>query len=749
MKALFDIETNGLLPKLDRIHTLVIRDVAPENFDERKTYRFRRNDDEDTIEEGVSMLLSADYIMGHNIIGFDVPALKKIFPYFEKPADQIIDTLVLSRIVRANQKEMDFTLTKHGKLPGKLIGSHSLDAWGYRLGLHKGDYAVEMLKKGLDPWQFWNEEMEDYCVNDVDVNEVLWEALAKDMTSAKASTLEHEIHKLATEISLNGIPFDQAAAEALKSALEKKLDSIEKSVKKTFGVWYAPVKKKIIRDPYPVFTSAREKLEGQMDRLYSQRAYYSRKYEKMYQRYEQGWEGAEDALEREEPVIKSRIARADEMLTKVRASLRSFSKVNGTPDPALGEDDSRAVWGACSVSKRTQKNKRFGDRTEGAAYCPVRRIEFNPGSRPQIIDRLTEVHGWQPEEFTDKGNPKVDDAILRKLSDTIPMAKDLAEVLFHKKILGQLSYGQGSWLNNYNKDTHRIHHYINTGGTVTGRCSHNSPNLGQVPGVRVENGEAIGGREGEYGLECRQLFHTPRLGYYTEDGKDVPWLQIGADLANIEFRMLAEATAPFDDGELIAVVAGGQDVHAYNMEKTGINNRGLIKRVLFGLLYGAGDWKLGHTFDPELGDDAKREKGRELRSIVAAGLPALAQAISQAQGDAEAGFLVGLDGRRLFCRSPHSALNLRLQSGAALVAKKWAVLTWQGMLGKGYPHGWDGDFAMLAFVHDEIQTAVRDDAADVYETIVLDAAVAAGEFFDLQCPIKADAKRGHNWAECH
>lgn len=734
---------------MDRIHTLVIRDVAPENFEDRKTYRFRRNDEEDTIEEGVSLLLSADYIMGHNIIGFDVPALKKIFPYFKKPADQIIDTLVLSRIVRANQKEMDFTLTKHGKLPGKLIGSHSLDAWGYRLGLHKGDYAVEMLKKGLDPWQFWNEDMEDYCVNDVDVNEVLWEALAKDMTSATASTLEHEIHKLATEISANGIPFDQAAAEALKSALETKLDSIEKSVKKTFGVWYAPVKKKIVKDPYPIFPAEREKLEAQMDRLHSQRAYYTRKYDKLRQRYEQGWSGSEEALEREEPVIKSRIERADEMLVKVRASLRGFTKVNGVPDSKLGEDHSRAVWGDCLVSKRTQKNKRFGDRTAGAPYCPVRRIEFNPGSRPQIVDRLTEVYGWMPEEFTDKGNPKVDDAILRKLSDDIPMAKDLAEVLFHKKILGQLSYGQGSWLNNYDETTQRIHHYINTGGTVTGRCSHNSPNLGQVPSVMVEDGVAIEGREGEYGLECRKLFHTPPLGYYTEDGKDVPWMQIGADLANIEFRMLAEAAAPFDDGELISVVAGGQDVHAYNMEKTGINNRGLIKRVLFGLLYGAGDWKLGHTFDPELGDDAKREKGRELRAIVAAGLPALAQAISQAQSDAESGYLLGLDGRKLHCRSPHSALNLRLQSGAALVAKKWAVLTWQGMLGKGYPHGWDGDFAMLAFVHDEIQTAVRTDAADVYEKIVLDAAVAAGEFFELQCPIKADAKRGQNWAECH
>lgn len=749
MIALFDIETNGLLKQMNRIHTLVIRDVEPENFEDRKTYRFRRNEEEDNIEEGITMLLSADYIMGHNIIGFDIPAIKKIFPYFKKPSEQVIDTLVLSRVIRANQKEMDFTLTKHGKLPGKLIGSHSLDAWGYRLGQHKGDYAVDMLKKGLDPWQYWNKEMEDYCVNDVDVNEVLWEALNADMTTANASKLEHEIHKLATEISFNGIPFDQAAAEALKSALEMKLELIEKSVKKTFGVWYAPVKKKVVKDPYPIFTEEREKLEAQLDRLYGQREYYTRKYDKMYQRYEQGWEGSEQVLETEEPAIKARVERADQQIAKVKASLKGFSKVNGKPNAEWGEDTSRAVWGDCLVSKKTMKNKRFGDRHEGSPYCPIRRIEFNPASRPQIIDRLVEVYDWQPQEFTDKGNPKVDDAVLRKLAEKIPMATDLAEILFYKKILGQLSYGQGSWLNNYEEDTGCIHHYINTGGTVTGRCSHNSPNLGQVPGVLVEGGEAIEGREGEYGLECRRLFNTPRFGYYTEDDKDVPWVQVGADLANIEFRMLAEATAPFDGGELIAVVAGGQDVHAYNMEKTGINNRGLIKRVLFGLLYGAGDWKLGHTFNPELSDDDKRAKGRELRGIVAEGLPALSKAIAGAQSDAEKGYLVGLDGRRLHCRSPHSALNLRLQSSAALVAKKWAVLTWQGMEGKGYVHGWQGDFAMLAFVHDEIQTAVREDAADVYTQIVLDAASAAGAFFELECPIAADAKRGQNWAECH
>lgn len=356
--------------------------------------------------------------------------------------------------------------------------------------------------------------------------------------------------------------------------------------------------------------------------------------------------------------------------------------------------------------------------------------------------------------------------------------------------MGQLATGQEAWLKNVADDTGRIHHYINTGGTVTGRCSHNSPNLGQVPAVveekilnddggytkdvvdknkqpypEVITAQKAGkkkaillDRQGDFGFECRTLFHVPALGYYQDEvvGQDnsvffvdVPWKQVGADLANIEFRMLAEATSPFDDGELIDVVLSGRDVHEFNMSKTGVTNRGLMKRILFGLLYGAGDWKLGHTYDPTMTDDQMREKGRELRAMVAEHLPALAAAIDKAQADAEEGYLIGIDGRKLHCRSPHSALNLRLQSAAGILAKKWAVITDDDMRARGYEHGWYGDYAMLAFVHDEIQTAVREDIVHDYDRIVLTAAPKAGEFFDLRCPIAAEAKIGQNWAECH
>jgi len=467
------------------------------------------------------------------------------------------------------------------------------------------------------------------------------------------------------------------------------------------------------------------------------------------------------------------------LIDRLKGEIDTFSKVNGTPDKRFGEDYSRAVWADVIVPKRTMRSKKLGDRTEGAAYCPIQKIIFNPGSRQQVVDRLTTVYGWEPTEFTDKGNPTVDDAVLSALSDKIPMAKTLARVFALRKIIGQLSTGPGSWLNKVDRDTGLIHHYINTGGTVSGRCAHNSPNLGQVPAlleetifdkggkytaavldeykapypevlraIELKKGKVIlEGHQGGYGLESRRLFHVPEYGLFPENG--VKWAQVGADLKGIEFRALGEVCAPFDDGELINVIVSGEDIHTYNMKMTGITNRGLIKRILYGLLYGAGDWKLGHTAEPTATDDQKRKLGRELRDALMKGLPALAKAIDLVKAEAESGHIIGLDGRRLLCRSPHSALNLKLQSIGAIVAKRWTVEWYHKMRAQGLNHGWLNEFVLMLFVHDENQAAVIEDFAEATGKLFLQAAVEAGEYYKLACPIEADYKIGHNWAETH
>ena len=186
------------------------------------------------------------------------------------------------------------------------------------------------------------------------------------------------------------------------------------------------------------------------------------------------------------------------------------------------------------------------------------------------------------------------------------------------------------------------------------------------------------------------------------------------------------------------------------MDKTGITSRDIIKRGLYGLMYGAGDEKLGLTVAPNEPQHMHKQIGAAFRAKMMSGLPALKKTIDKVQGEvARRGYLIGLDGRHLHARSSHSALNLRLQSDAGLIAKKWAVLTEQYCLDSGLDHGWTGDFTMLAFVHDELQAGAKRDFAKLYADCCIKAAKDAGIAFGVQCPVDAVAKFGHNWYETH
>jgi DNA polymerase I-like protein with 3'-5' exonuclease and polymerase domains len=708
---IFDLESNGFLRKLTRIHVLVIHDP-----DTKETFVFRHNDAENTIAEGVRMLEKADVLVGHNAVAFDAPALKKIHPDF-KPKGVIRDTLVMCRVSAPDIRDHDFNLWRRNLLPGNLIGSHSLEAWGYRINKHKGDYSKQMAAKGLDPWAAWNQEMEDYCVGDVEVTTVIWSLVNQQSVPDLCVTLEHEIHALCAQMERNGFPFDVEQAEGLASRLKVEANTIESGIKARYGMRFVPKGKKQIH------------------------AYWN------------------------DPDGKNQAKEASGMFDK--------------PDPLWGEDDSRKWWAKFDVPKRTYTRNGI-EYTEGAAHCKAHWVEFNPGSRQQVVARLVEDHGWVPTEFTETGQPALDGPSLEKLAEDVPVAKEIAELFFLKKLIGQLADGPESWIKNYDPETGCVHPYTNTGGTVTGRCSHSSPNIAQVPAVLakkykddeqfirvpvLENGiwryrdEPVPegkkrhkeypklGRDGEYGWECRSLFRVPEF-----------WKQVGVDLKGIEFRCLAALTAEFDGGELIEVVLTG-DVHSYNMEKTGIPSRDIVKRVLYGLLYGAGDLKLGLTAKPTASDSEARMIGAGLRAQLMAGLPALKKAIDKVQKEAERGFLIGLDGRRLKVRAVYSALNTRLQHDAAIIAKKWCVLTDQYARDAGMAHGWKdhgddgleylGDFAMLAFVHDEQQNAVNPDRADEFAAISVKAAQDAGTFFNFACPVDADPKIGLTWAECH
>ena len=163
MTLVFDLESNGLLNDVTRIHCIAIYDSTT---DEIETYNDEKNN-KYSITEGLNKLLVADTIVGHNIIGYDIPCISKLYNFFA-PRCRVVDTLLLSRLYHPNRFELDEE-KQYAGMELQHFGRHSLRAYGYRLGEYKGKFGQ------TSDWSEWSQEMEDYCVQDVTVTTKLWQ----------------------------------------------------------------------------------------------------------------------------------------------------------------------------------------------------------------------------------------------------------------------------------------------------------------------------------------------------------------------------------------------------------------------------------------------------------------------------------------------------------------------------------------------------------------------------------------------
>ena len=170
MQLVFDIETNGLYDDVTHIHCIGIHDL-----DAKETYVFNDQGNEQPITKGVQLLEDADSIIGHNIVGYDIPVIRKLYPWFT-PSGTVMDTLVLSRIYHADILKVDQT-RKWKHMPLQLYGRHSLESYGYRLGEYKGSFGK------TSDWKDWSEDMQEYMMQDVRVTHKLWDHFHKYLTS--------------------------------------------------------------------------------------------------------------------------------------------------------------------------------------------------------------------------------------------------------------------------------------------------------------------------------------------------------------------------------------------------------------------------------------------------------------------------------------------------------------------------------------------------------------------------------------
>ena len=354
-----------------------------------------------------------------------------------------------------------------------------------------------------------------------------------------------------------------------------------------------------------------------------------------------------------------------------------------------------------------------GERKNGS-YNKIKIVDFNPNSRKHIAKRLTELRGWKPKEFTPTDEPKVDEEILSKLD--YPEAQLMAEAFRVNKLIAQLSEGKHAWL--YHEKNGRIHGSGNTMGSISSRCSHSHPNIGQVPSVKTE-----------YGKECRELFYAPQ-----------GWSLLGCDISSLEIRVVSHYLASFDGGSYAKTVVNG-DIHEANRKAADLPSRDQAKTFIYGLLYGAGEAKLGQIVGKDKGE------GRKLKNRFFKKVPAFQKLREKVFKKAERGYLFGLDGRKVPVRSKHSALNTLCQSAGAIVCKKWVVEFHKMMDLLGFKE--DVDYQQVAFVHDEIQVLVRSGLEDEVGKVAVKAITKSGALLNLRVPLTGEYNFGSNWAETH
>lgn len=576
-----DIETNGLLDTTTKFWCGWIYDSYTDKYTGYTDLKDYWN--------AIDWYGRHDYnIVFHNGIRFDIPCLKKLVGdgFSFDPRDCVLDTLVLARLIYSNIKDTDVGLMRSGRLPKALYGSHSLKAYGYRMGELKGTYGEQ---EGA--WDKFTHEMYEYNKQDVVVTLKLFQKLMAKGYPLKAIQLEHDIAWVMAKQERNGFVFDKDQATKLYSELAGKRQVLYENLVSKGGSW--------------------------------------------------------------------------------------------------------TVYKGDKIYKRD--NAKRGIKA-GVPYPQYEEVTFNPNSRQHIAKVLMD-RGWEPTEMTPTGAPKVDEETL-KTAKGIDLTEDILEYLLINKRIAQLAEGDNAWLKLMKDDPDgytRIHGSVNPNGAVTGRATHAYPNVAQVPAGRSP-----------YGEECRSLFRVP-----------TGWYEAGIDASGLELRCFAHFLYPYDHGEYVNEILNG-DIHTHNQKMAGLPTRDQAKTMIYCMMYGGGDGKLGEVINGTAKD------GKALKERFFNAVPAYKELCSDIErtlitaSEWVGGVnkvtwrkrahpdnsnlsithsILGLDRRVVYVRSPHSALNTLLQSAGALICKKWVCLVEENMRKAGYKHGWDGDFAMMAWVH--------------------------------------------------
>mgnify|MGYP000981266426 CR=1 FL=1 len=857
----FDLESDGLYDEVTKVFCIVIYDI-----NRKQTFTYGP----DRIDAALKHLATADALIGHNIINYDLAVLQKLHSFDCKA--HIIDTLICTRLIWPKEKLYECDENQYEAVPKGLRGSASLKAWGYRLADNKIEFK---------DFSEYSNEMLEYCIQDVSVTTKLYHLIVEQNTAESALKLEHDFAIAIEKQIRSGFPFDTDKALELIDQLQQRKQELETELKQVFPPieheeWFVP----------KVNNKNRGYVKGVPFRKVRQEEFNPGSRQQIVERLKAKYNWTPDkTTEKGNPILDDDVLEklpypeakplAEYMLIKKRLGQLQEGKNAWiklvSADSVMHGD---VVTNGCITGRCSHRNPNmaqvpavyspYGKECRALFHAPddwtligvdAKALElrclagylakWDDGAYAKlVVDPEVDIHTYNQEMF----GVATRDISKRLLYACVP--SDITTVLtkegwkrYEELEVGQLvlTYNEEKeikeWkpileiIPEHEDDVFQMEHshsfkvqatadhrwYVrkrrqnknSSCGWFTGNSKRRymEPLVETTSEINTESNIIVNAKlkeddhEGilidwnwpKYGTNWSKIILQMNSkqrkawlsGFLIADGfnrrkpNQKPgwsWTQIknehyeAALLASyLEFEGNIHVSNPRLNAsgttQMRVTIANKGHVTGQKLKKTLVGkkkvfcirteNKSFVMRqgecitITGNCLYGAGNLKMGGIINPDEKDETVlRKQGSTAINSFMRGVPALQELKNKlALNLGDRTYLIGLDGRPLYCRSEFKALNVLLQAAGALIMKQVVINLHNNMRDQGFVYG--VDWHQHGMIHDEIQLSCPPHLVDVVTAQALKAFPQSQEFFGFACPIEGDAKTGKTWFDTH
>ena len=677
LRLVWDIEANGMADEADTVWCVCIRDIdsdASWNYGPSK------------IGKAIEVLDTADVLIGHNVLNYDHRVMQRIYGWY--PKGKIIhDTLIYSRLCHSDLPNEDKTSPyTHIR---KLNGSHSLKAWGQRLGEFKGEFGAD-----ITAWDEFTNEMLEYCAQDVVVNKKLYQHCESKNVPNEALMLEMEFAVISEAMSQRGFPFDRDRCVKLVEALSIRKSELVAELRSVF-----PARIEEMKTPQYYWVKFGP---DHNEQFATKKA--AREAIKLYGLRERDVTIGKGPMKQKRHEFKpsSRLQIKERLREKydwVSPELTDKGRELKKKGTNLNDAELHFQYG--SVSEDVLSSLDFDEAPLLCEYLMVDKRLGQAATGQNAWMKLVQPDGKIHHRMNTIGCSTF------RCSHSGPNLGQVPSVMKGKD--GKLLYGaKGKF------------------GADCRACFTSSPGYVLV-GIDLS------------GIESRLLGHFIQP---FDGGKYIDTVLRG-DI----HQMNADAINKYAG---VPVSRGGSKPLWYALSYGG-GDRKLGETACGTVPESRAEYK--HLFtkhckknDPEQASYlAYRDIGRRIRNALEKGITGMDKLLATVKTSAGRGYLTPLDRRKFPIRSEHSALNVLLQGSAAVVMKRWTVIAQREMREENL------NAHILAIVHDEHQIEAVDDGKTPDRVISIGkwAIERAGKHYGLRIPLAGEACIGKNWAETH